>query len=276
MRPAIISLSAQVVFLSSLPICVVGDSPKSETDVLFQCSLNNSANSVSVRLFQDRVQYVYSDGVGRVELSIDGDMSDVGYTPFMWDSLDITERITFQNGETSYEVFNTMIRSGASFTGGSIGGVVVNTPSAERIEIPCDANSITPDNVFDGIGRLAGIRDEGYDAFLQCLSSDLSATACLNVQVASCGVDTDDKIVCLTAEYDRWRAVLDEKLGKATELDHAQSLWEASRDADCEISAWVIYNPFERDEGMLSCLSEYTAMRVDFVSNYIYGLEFDG
>lgn len=276
MRPVITSLLANVVTLCCLPVSLVADIDKSEVDLLFQCSLNNAANSVRVILLSDNVQYSYSDNGGRVELSINSPLSDVDYTPFAWDSPDVTESITFHNGETSYEVFQTMIQSKSNFSSGSTGGVVIITPSAERTEIPCDANSIAPVNVFQGIGRIAGLKDEGYDAFQQCLSSELSATACINVQVASCGLKTHDKMGCLTAEYDRWQAVLAERLGKAAELAHAQSLWEASRDADCALSAWVIYNPFDEDKGMLSCLSDYTAKRMDFVNDYIQGLEFDG
>jgi len=276
MRPAIISLLAKVASICCLPISLAADSPDSEAEVLFECSLNNAANTVSVILFSDYVQYFYSNAQGRVELSIKSSLADTDYTPFAWDSPEITERITFHNGKTSYEVFNTMKRSGINFVSGSNAGVVVTTPSAQRTEISCDANSVEPVNVFHGIGRVASLKGERYDAFQQCLSSELSATDCINVEVSSCSLDTKDRIQCLTVEYDRWRAVLAEKLGTATELDHAQHLWEASRDADCKLSAWVIYNSFDEDAGMLSCLSEYTARRVDFVNDYFFGLEFDG
>jgi len=276
MRPAIISLLAKVASCCCLPISLAADSPDREAEVLFECSLNNAANTVSVILFSDYVQYFYSNAQGRVELSIKSSLADIDYTPFAWDNPEVTERLTFHNGKTSYEVFTTMNRSGTNFTGGSNAGVVVTAPSAQRTEISCDANSVAPVNVFHGIGRIASINDEGHDAFQQCLSSELSATACINVEVSSCSLDTEDRIECLTVEYNRWRAVLAEKLGTATELDHAQRLWEASRDADCKLSAWVIYNPFDEDAGMLSCLSEYTARRVDFVNDYFFGLEFDG
>ncbi|SOH95509.1 Uncharacterized conserved protein YecT, DUF1311 family [Monaibacterium marinum] len=276
MRPVIISLLVKTVYLCCFPVSLAADSHSDESEVLFQCSLNNAANTVSVILFSDNVQYFYSNAEGRVELSIKSPLSDVDYTPFAWDSPDVAERITFHNGETSYEVFHIMNRSGINFTDGSNGGVVVIAPSGQRTEILCDENSIMPVNVFHGIGRMASLRSEDYDAFQQCLSSELSATACLNVEASSCSLDIYDQTECLTVEYDRWRAVLAEKLSAATELDHAQHLWEASRDADCGLSAWVVYNPFEEDVGMLSCLSDYTARRVDFVNNYIVGIEFDG
>jgi len=112
MRPAIISLLAKVASICCLPISLAADSPDSEAEVLFECSLNNAANTVSVILFSDYVQYFYSNAQGRVELSIKSSLADTDYTPFAWDSPEITERITFHNGKTSYEVFNTMKRSG--------------------------------------------------------------------------------------------------------------------------------------------------------------------
>lgn len=276
MRAVITSLAAHTVYLCTLPISLAADSHISEADLLFQCSVNDGANAVEVVLLAESVDYFFFDADGRVELFITSPLSTVDYTPFAWSGPDVTESITFHNGETSYHVFSTMIRSGANFINGSIGGVVVTTPSGQRTEIICDPNSVAPINVFQGIGRLAVLRDENYDAFQQCLLSDLSATACTNVQVATCGFELNDTNICLSAEYDRWQAVLAQRLSKTDELDNAQNLWEASRDADCQLSAWVIYNPFEGEEGMLSCLSDYTARRVDFVDEYLYGLEFDG
>jgi len=259
---------------------------------LFSCTLAGGENSVQVLYFSrdDSLTYAYANAQGKLELNLNSPVETVAYSPFAWDRGDITESVKFYNGDTSYEVFSTMTRSGFHLIGGSVGGVVVTTPSGQSTELQCDAYSVEPANVFQGIGRLASLKDENHDAFDQCLSSELSATACMGVYAAECHVNPNDEFDCLKAEQDRWQGVLAETLTetflvtggqqfslvRSEDVERAQQLWEESRDFDCEISAWTNYNVLDGDLGKLSCLSDYTAQRVDFLRSMQSGMEFDG
>lgn len=281
-----------LVFLlfSFLPMSTFAETSFQET--LFSCTFAGGENSVQILYFpqDDDLTYAYANAQGKLELNLNTPVETVAYTPFTWDRDDITESVTFYNDDTSYEVFSTMTRSGFHLIGGSLGGVVVTTPSGKSTELRCDAHSIEPANVFQGIGRLASLKNENYDAFAQCLSSDLSATACLGVHVSNCQVDLGEEFDCLKAEQDRWEAVLAEtltetfvaaggqqfSLERSENVGQAQKLWRESRDFDCDISSWTNYNVFDGDLGKQACLADYTARRVEFLRSMQSGMEFDG
>lgn len=275
---------------SAFPSSASANDDTTETTRLFECTLNGERNTVAVDLVSDAVEYYYLDTRGRVELFISSTLQNLDYRPYQWDGNDVTESVTFYNGKTSYRVFGTMKRSGLGLIGGEVGGIVVTAPAGQRIELNCDKYSVEPSNVFHGIARLASLTDENYDAFEQCLSSDLAALACINVHTAACQKDPGDEINCLKSEQSRWLAALADtlsvprqvggdshySLNGIAEIERAQGLWEASRDADCEVSAWMNYNPFDGSSGQLMCLNEYTARRIDFLNDFALGFEFEG
>jgi len=265
--------------------------------LLFSCTFNNGANTVQVDMSDDDIVYFYNHEDSDLDLIIIDNTQTVSYRPFLWDSHDITESVTFYNGDTAYEVFGTLRRSGwsadSSFVGGqeALGGIVVTSPSGERTELPCDPNSLQPQNPVVGIGRLASLDSPGYDMFDRCVQGIVALSACVGSMSSLCIANDSDvgnsEMKCLHNEYVRWEEMLATAFAETCmttadrgydldALELAQTSWQTSRNIDCEIGSWTIFNYFDGDKGRLSCLSHYAAQRIYFLNRYTSGVLFDG
>ena len=269
----------------TLVLSLVGLSPTSSLadtsfqQTLFSCSFGEGENSVQVLYFPqgEDLVYAYANTQGHLELNLNASVQAVDYAPFSWDHGDITERVTFYNGDTSYQVFSTY----SQYSYETTAGIIVTSPSGQRAELGCDTFSIKPATPFGGLGRIAVLRDANHDHFRECLSGNRPDASCIGVPSAGCVTD------CLDFKVNLWQDILAKTLattpqivgggpGSSNTIDHLQNLWEASRDADCEASAWTNYNVMDGEAGMKECLIDYTAQRVDFLRRMQAGLEFDG
>ena len=280
----VMTLVASLVGLS--PTSSFADTSFQQT--LFSCTFNEGINSVQVLYVpqDENLVYTYANAQGHLELNLNAPVQAVDYAPFSWDHGDITERVTFYNGDTSYQVFSTFSPdsyeiAGEIYSYEITAGVTVTSPSGQRTELDCDTFSINPATPLGGLGQIAVLRDASYDHFSECLSSNRPYASCIGIPSAGCVAD------CLDFKVSLWQDILAETLattrrmvgegpGSSTTIDHLQSLWEASRDADCEASAWTNYNVMDGEAGLKSCIIDYTAQRVDFLRRMQAGLEFDG
>lgn len=277
------------IFLVLLALGSTTTSAAAQNDVpttVFECTLNGGANTVNIDAFPSNdLRYSYANAVGQLELNIDSHITQVTYSPFAWDSPEITESVTFYNGDTSYEVFSRRVSPDRT-----TGGIIVTTPAGARTELPCDAYSISPGHPQINIGQLAQRYDPNHDPFRKCLAGTGPATTCVGVYTTAClssALADASEDACLTAELTLWEALLDQTRAAAMdmaqarqfgtdELTQAKPIWEASRDHDCDMAAWTVYDPFDGKLGKLMCLADVTAQRVTFLRHHINGMEFDG
>ncbi|MFQ6549396.1 hypothetical protein AADZ90_015685 [Aestuariibius sp. 2305UL40-4] len=266
----------------------------------FWCTLNEGQNSVFLSAKDDRVTYAYIKDSGQLELRLETTLETMPYRPFPWDEQTIRESVTFYNGVTSYEVFASLgsykpFESLFAGLGDAEAGIVVTLPSGSQTTLYCDDHTISPRNPIAGIGQLAKLANPDHDPLLHCLSGSVPATACLGIVSDLYGVETGlspRSLVFLQAEQKRWEILLAAKVSEATEMTQArfpdraerlttdlmkaQDSWAASRNADCDLAAWTVFDVMDEDAGKLQCLSHYAAQRIDFLNQHIAGLEFDG
>ncbi|NSX53322.1 lysozyme inhibitor LprI family protein [Parasulfitobacter algicola] len=267
-----------------------------QTQRLFECSLNDGANKVGVHVGDDEITYRYANADGLIDLTLNDTVATVEHTLALWDDVNFTESVTFYNGATSYEVFseagrNRPVGDKHVLDGGAVdGGILVTQPDGTHTEIVCDPNTIEPQNPLHRLARLAALKNANYDMYADCSASGIIASACSQIVLQNCYDATDptnNELECLTDHYDRTQALLSNTYASAlafanergedtVALERAQDAWSTSRNADCTIAAWTIYNPFDSEKGALICLADYTAKRIDFLTRYTIGLEFDG
>lgn len=263
---------------------------------LFNCTLNDGANSVGVHVYNDEITYSYANSVGQIELNLNDTVADVKHVLALWDDPNFTESITFYNSATSYEVFSEAARSQpigarAILDGGPVdGGIVVTAPDGTRNEILCDENTITPRAPLMRLARLALLQDEDYDLTVPCMARSYFADGCFRLSLDQCEAiarDAADPADCLPLHLARATARLDatyldalamteQRGADVVALDNAQDIWNASRAADCKIGSWSVYNVFDENMGLMECNFDYTVRRIKFLRRYIAGVEFDG
>lgn len=267
-----------------------------QTEWLFQCQLNNGANSLGVHVFSDAITYSYANARGQLELNLKDTVADVEHVLSLWEDPNFVESVTFYNGDTSYEVFSQPSTSRPPgdrhvLLGGMVdGGVVVTSPSGSRTEILCDPGTVEPTKPLHRLSRLAALKDPNYNILAACFAADITAEDCVQYTLEYCltAVSSDiDELECLGATASRVDEFLDDvlvetltassKLGIDSQpLERAQDIWKTSREADCAVSSWTVYNPFDDRKGELICQTDYAAKRIEFLTSHRLGLEFDG
>lgn len=252
--------------------------------VLFHCALNNAQNEAKVILHaDDGLTYSYVGPDGRLQMSLESTVAEVSLRPLVWRFEDPIERVTFTNGDTSYQVYRQLSRGELGRAVEVMGGVVVTSPSGDREVLQCDQYRIWPRASASGLTEIAKRIDQDHRMFDDCVSQARRRSYCFEVVESICSADDrthpDKQLVCWGYYADRLDVLQSEAFQTAFEragangldtsaLSVAQELWLQSRRADCDAASGVIYNPLDNEIGQQNCMAEYSARRIDFLDAY--------